>query len=338
MNKRLNILKKVGKWAVIGVTGVAAVLAAAVVVLERRTYDQAEPAVVASSDPAIVARGRYLAYGPAHCVDCHGAPDRHADAQAGREVPFSGGHEFRLPVGIFRAANLTSDRETGIGGLRDGQLARALRHGISREGRALVPFMPFANLSDEDLVAVLSFLRTQPPVRNPVVTQEPNLLGHIVKAFVLKPVGPSEPVPHSVPPAATVAYGRYLAHSVANCVGCHTMRDLRTGAFTGPVLGGGLDFVSDLDPRLHLVSPNLTPAARTGKITGWTEEVFMARFRTGRGAEGSPMPWSSFGRLSDNDLQAVYRYLRSLPPVEHDTGASVRGPELTAHLEDAPGK
>jgi hypothetical protein len=125
-------------------------------------------------------------------------------------------------------------------------------------------------------------------------------------------------------------------------VGCHTIRDLRTGAFTGPVLGGGFEFDSELDPKVKFVSPNLTPAPRTGKITSWTEEVFTARFHTGRGAEGSPMPWSSFGRLSDGDLQAVYRYLRSLPPVEHDTGASVRGPELTAQLDQAataaPGK
>jgi mono/diheme cytochrome c family protein len=342
MKKLLNIAKNVTKWTLIGLTGVALVLTVAVVVMERRTYDQAEPAIVASSDPAIVARGRYLAYGPAHCVDCHGAPEQRADALAGRDVALSGGFEFHLPVGTFRAANLTSDPETGIGGLRDGQIARALRHGVGRNGRTLVPFMPFANLSDEDLTAVLSFVRTQAPVRKPVVTQEPNVLGHAVMAFVMKPVGPSGPVPRSVTPAPTVEYGRYLAHSVANCVGCHTIRDLRTGAFTGPVLGGGFEFDSELDPKVKFVSPNLTPAPRTGKITSWTEEVFTARFHTGRGAEGSPMPWSSFGRLSDGDLQAVYRYLRSLPPVEHDTGASVRGPELTAQLDQAataaPGK
>jgi mono/diheme cytochrome c family protein len=337
MKKLLSILKNVTKWGAIGLAGLGAVLAVAVVVLERRSYDQAEPAIVASKDPALIARGRYLAYGPAHCVDCHGAPDRRADAQAGREVPFSGGMEFHLPVGTFRAANLTADPDTGIGGVSDGQIARALRYGVSRHGRALIPFMPFANLSDEDLTAVLSFVRTLAPVRNPVVTQEPNLLGHVVKAFVLKPEGPSGPVPRAVPVAATAEYGRYLAHSVANCVGCHTVRDLRTGAFTGPVLGGGLDFVSEIDPKVTFVSPNLTPAPRTGKITSWTEELFVARFHTGRGAEGSPMPWSSFRRLSDTDLQAVYRYLRSLPPVEHDTGASVRGPELTARLQPAPG-
>jgi mono/diheme cytochrome c family protein len=171
-----------------------------------------------------------------------------------------------------------------------------------------------------------------------VVTQQPNVLGHVVLAFVMKPVGPTAPVPRSVTPAPTAEYGKYLAHSVANCVGCHTIRDLRTGAFTGPILGGGFEFASEIDPKVTFVSPNLTPAVRTGKIANWTEEVFMARFHTGRGAEGSPMPWSSFGRLSDNDLQAVYRYLRSVAPVENDTGASVRGPELTAQLDRAAGQ
>ncbi|HEY0706159.1 MAG TPA: c-type cytochrome, partial [Polyangia bacterium] len=122
----------------------------------------------------------------------------------------------------------------------------------------------------------------------------------------------------------------YLVHSVANCVGCHTITDLRTGAMTGPVLAGGFKMPSETNPAVSFVSPNLTPDPRTGRITNWNEETFVARFRSGKGAEGSPMPWPSFGRISETDLQAIYRYLRSLPPVEHDTGPSVLDPALTA--------
>jgi mono/diheme cytochrome c family protein len=198
-----------------------------------------------------------------------------------------------------------------------------LRHGVRRDGKALLPFMPFANLSDDDLTALISFLRAQAPVDHPVETRSLNLLGRAVLALLIKPEGPSGPVPPSVPAAATPAYGKYLAHHVANCVGCHTRRDLRTGAYVGAPFAGGLSFPSEKDPHVTFVTPNLT-FARTGRITGWTEELFIARLRTGQGADGSPMPWSAFARMSQDDLRAVYRYLQSLAPVENDTGESVR--------------
>jgi mono/diheme cytochrome c family protein len=326
---RFRRLKRAGKIAGGSLAGLVVLFAVATMLLERRTYDVPEPEIVASSNPAVIARGRYLAFGPAHCVDCHVSSEHQADARAGKDVPFSGGVEFHFPVGTFRSANLSADATTGIGALGDGQLARALRHGVGRDGRALLPMMPFANLSDEDLTAVISFLRTQPPVRKAVVTREPNLLGHVVTAFVLKPRGPSAPIVAKIQPAATAEYGKYLVHSVANCVGCHTITDMRTGELTGPVLAGGFKMVSEVNPQVSFVSPNLTPDPRTGRITNWNEETFVARFRSGKGAVGSPMPWPSFGRISETDLQAIYRYLRSLPAVVHDTGPSVIDPTVT---------
>ena len=74
------------------------------------------------------------------------------------------------------------------------------------------------------------------------------------------------------------------------------------------------------------MTPNLTPDPETGRVSAWTEELFVARFRMGRGAEGSPMPWAQFGTMSDDDLLAIFRYLRSVPPVKNETGPSVPGP------------
>src|SRR5688572_28548757 len=125
-------------------------------VLERRTYDPGFPAIRASGDPGVIARGRYLVHGPAHCSGCHGADAARADLDASRDRPLSGGLEFHLPIGTIRAANITGDRQTGIGGMRDEEIARSLRFGVGRNGRALAPFMPFADLSDEDLTAVIS--------------------------------------------------------------------------------------------------------------------------------------------------------------------------------------
>jgi mono/diheme cytochrome c family protein len=326
MKKLRRMLAMTAKWGGLGLAALLVILTVAAVHGERKIYDAPFPALAASGDPAVIARGRYLVYGPAHCSECHGDPGR---AAASGEVPLSGGREMKLPIGIFRPANITTDVETGIGALSDGQLARALRHGVRRDGKALLPFMPFANLSDEDLTAVISFLRAQAPVRHPVQTRSLNVLGHGVMGLLIKPEGPRGPVPASVPAAATPAYGKYLAHDVANCVGCHTRRDLRTGAFVGAPFAGGLHFPSEKDPRVTFVTPNLT-FAKTGRITSWTEELFIARVHTGQGADGSPMPWAAFARMSERDLGAIYRYLQSLPPVENDTGDSVRAPVVAS--------
>jgi len=314
----MRTLKKTLKWTAIGLAGLIAALTVAILVMERRTYDTALPDLHASSDPALIARGKYLVRGAAHCVDCHGDQDQRGEVDDGREVALSGGFEFKLPVGIIRSANITSDRQTGVGALSDGQLARALRHGVGSNGRALLPFMPFADLSDEDLTAIISYLRTQPPVRHEVTRHSLNPLGHAVLAFVIKPKGPTAPVPARVAAAPTAEYGRYLVHNVANCSGCHTKIDMRTGEKIGPTLAGG----AKLGHGAKFVTPNLTPDPRTGRITHWTEDVFVARFRMGQGAQGSPMPWRAFGRINDDDLRAIYRYLRTVPAVENDTGES----------------
>jgi mono/diheme cytochrome c family protein len=308
----MKMFKKILKWSGLSLAGLALVLTVTVLVLERRSYDPGYPAVKASSDPAVIARGRYLAYGAAHCVDCHGG------------LALSGGVEFHLPFGTVRTANITPDRETGIGAMRDEEIARSLRYGVGRNGRTLLPFMPFADLSDEDLTAIVSFLRAQAPVQKRVETRSLNALGHVVLAFAIKPSGPTAPIKARVPAGATAAYGSYLVNSVGNCKGCHTNRDLRTGAFTGPSLAGGLQMESHVDTRTHFVTPNLTPDPATGRIANWTEEIFLARFRTGKGAQDTPMPWPAFARMTDDDIKAIYRYLRSLPPVHNDTGESVR--------------
>ncbi len=71
------------------------------------------------------------------------------------------------------------------------------------------------------------------------------------------------------------------------------------------------------------VPPNLTPDSVTGRIATWTEEQVVARFRGGERLPGSPMPWRA-GRMTDDDLRAIYRYLRTVPAVEHDPGPSLR--------------
>ena len=135
---------------------------------------------------------------------------------------------------------------------------------------------------------------------------------------------PTATPPSHLTPEPTAEYGRYIATALAGCGVCHTARNLRTGAYLSPMFAGGLAFKSRLHPNQMYVSPNLTPDPATGHVTAWSEETFVGRFRLGPLMADSPMPWGGFKRMTDIDLRALYRYLRSLPPVTHDVGPAVQ--------------
>jgi mono/diheme cytochrome c family protein len=322
----LRPVRPIVKYSLFGFGGLAVAflgLFAAVQVRSGRTHEAPLPELKASTDPAVIARGRELVYGPAHCGICHAPGDRIAEAEKGAELPLAGGMTFALPIGTFVSPNLTPDPETGIGKYSDGEIARALRHGVGPDGRMLFPIMPFQHLSDEDLVAILSYLRSQEPVVAARPKPQLTFLGKVLWAFVLQPAGPQQAVPKSVTRDSSAEYGKYLAESVANCVGCHTDRDLSTGAFVGDPYSGG--FVMDERHRgaKVYVTPNITGHEKTGVLARYTEDGFVARMRAGTAIEGTPMPWASFAKMSDDDLRALYRHLVKQPHVEKDTGPSV---------------
>jgi len=311
---------------VIGSTLLVIVLAGSAFVASRQhlTFDAAYPKVAASSDSAVIERGHYIVRNLAPCASCHGDPTRRADYARGDEVPLVGGYVFDIPPGKFYTRNLTPDAETGLGNVSDSAIARALRQGVGHDGRALLPFMEMQGLSDDDLTAVVSYLRRLPPVRNPVPPHQYNLMGKVVKATVLaKPVGPSSTPPAVAPRGATVENGRYIVESVALCWACHTERSQMTGALTGPRFGGTKGFTESDDPGHSWSPPNITSDPETGKLGKMSEDQFVARFRQGRIIPLSPMPWQAFSRLADEDLRAIYRYLKTVPPVKRDVGPPV---------------
>jgi mono/diheme cytochrome c family protein len=295
--------------AAIGLAGVAAI-GCTTAGPARTNYG-----INASTDPGVIERGRYLVYGPAHCASCHGDFARESELHEGWEVPLSGGRTFALGIlGTLVAPNITSDGETGIGDLSDDTLVRSLRYGISRHGRPLVPLISFSDLADDDLRAILSYLRSVAPVSREVAPHRLTLLGALGVNFLLKRQGPSEPPPTRWEPARTADYGRYLAHTLANCSGCHTQRNKLTGGFVGAPFAGGLVFE---ELAGTFVTPNLTPIA-TGVMNGLNEREFIERFRVrARDRRGSPMPWEAYGRMTETDLGAIYRYLRTLEPAEN---------------------
>ena len=237
-----------------------------IMIKKDRTFDAPYPKISAVKDSLVIQRGKNLVYGAAHCAYCH-APIEKVDAiERGEIVPLSGGHVFDIPPAKIITPNITADKETGIGNWPDSVLARSLRYMVGHDGRALLEFMPFQNLSDSDLTAIISYLRTTEPVKNKVPKSEWRLLGNILKALVIEPVGPSEEIQMSVKPDSTIEYGKYLAQSVANCRGCHTDRDMKTGKYVGPFYAGGFKMPSEINPALLVVSPNITTDPTTGRL------------------------------------------------------------------------
>jgi mono/diheme cytochrome c family protein len=320
----------------IGVSILGGVLAVAAVVLliyVARTWDAVYeaplPAVRVSTDPAVIARGAYLAYGPAHCIECHATPDALDKLADGVMLPLSGGLAFGLgPLGTVYASNLTPDPETGIGRYSDAHIARMMRWAVRPDGRATIePLMPFGNMSDDDLSAIVSFLRAQPPVRNVVPASEWRPFGKVVKSLsgTFKPRTSINPPERAPAEGATPARGEYLARFVGNCVGCHTPRDSTTFAATGPEFSGGFEMeprpAPGADPNVWFRTPNLTPAPGGGLLKFPDRETWVARFqRGGRHEPGSVMPWEAFARMTTDDIAALYEFFKSLPPVAGPTG------------------
>ncbi|HEV7331971.1 MAG TPA: cytochrome c [Flavisolibacter sp.] len=307
------MLRKILKWTGIVILVLVAGVTIATAMRQHLTYDAPLPAVKASTDSAVIARGRHLVLSAAHCADCH-SPVRNVDSvlKLGQDPPLSGAFKFQFALGTFYSRNITSDSATGIGRYSDAQIARALRHGVRSDGEVLLPFMPYQHLSDEDLSAIISYLRSTKPVRNEVPQNEYSVMGKVIKAFLLKPDGPKEEIPKAVKPDTTAAYGRYLVMSVANCGGCHTKRD-NTGQPAGELLAGGNPFVEEGLPTL--TPPNLTPDPASGRIYSWNQDDFIKRFRMGRAFKHSHMPWESYNRMTDEELKAIYKFLRSVKPV-----------------------
>jgi mono/diheme cytochrome c family protein len=288
-----------------------------------RTWDVPAPDLHASTDPAIIARGEYLATGPAHCTECHVSTFetfQHVYDEDAKPVALTGGYRFALgPLGTLYSKNLTPDPETGIGRYTDPQIARMLRHGVRPNGQASIPLlMPFGNMSDEDIVAILSFLRAQPPVRNVIPENEWTTIGKIMRTLVAaaKPnldVHPAQTAPAQEP---TVARGEYIARSVANCGGCHTSFNEVTGTPIAPTFSGGNlmepSAQEGADPSLWFKPPNITPHEGSALMKFPDRATFVARFKVGgRHYDGSPMPWEAFSRMAPEDIGALYEFLHA---------------------------
>ncbi|HVE60793.1 MAG TPA: cytochrome c [Chitinophagaceae bacterium] len=272
-----------------------------------------------------IARGDYLVNNVAACVDCHSKRD--FKYFAGPVVPGSegmGGEPLDNKLmhgipGVLYPKNITPDTSTGIGSWTDEELIRAITLGINKKGDTLFPLMPYAHynmLPKQDILDIIAYLRTIKPINNTVpgrklfipisMAYPPNL-----KTELDKNIRPAE--------ADRVKYGEYLV-TMADCRTCHTPMNER--GEQGEAFIGGMTFNT---PAFTVTSANITPDSLTG-IGAWTEQMFVEKFKTYRKDEGykydpgrqnTMMPWTLFAKMKDDDLKAIYAYLRTLKPVKN---------------------
>ncbi len=266
------------------------------------------------SSQARLARGRYLVEGPMHCFDCHSDKDWKASGAPVVPGKKGGGAPFPMDVGFpLNVPNISPDPETGAGKWTDEQLARAIREGIGHDGRRLFPLMPYMNfrvLSDEDLVSVIKYIRSIPPVHNAVRATP---LPEPVKNSLPPPAPITGPVP---PPdfSNPIKRGAYLV-TLGNCVACHTPVDQQGRPLPGLDFAGGRIMKG---PWGIVASANITSDA--SGISYYTPALFLQALRTGHVRTrklNSIMPWGNFRNMTDEDLKAIYAYLRTLPPIVH---------------------
>jgi mono/diheme cytochrome c family protein len=261
-------------------------------------------------------RGRYLVEGVAECFHCHSECEWNAPGQPPTQGLKGGGQLFPDAVVPFKlyCPNISPDMETGAGSWTDEQFFRAVTQGVGHDGRTLFPLMPymqFRKLSDEDVISMIVYVRSIPAVRHALPkTAYPEPIKQALKPLPPRPVMPQPDL------SDPVKRGAYLV-TVADCAGCHTPVNQQDVPLPGMDFAGGMNLKG---PWGEVASANLTPDP--SGIPYYTEAMFVEALRTGyQGARklNSIMPWGYFRNMTDDDLKAVFAYLRTLKPVQHRT-------------------
>ena len=261
--------------------------------------------------PERMRRGEYLVHGVIPCMECHSKYDEKANPPVLLSKEGAGAVLYEEGSFRFVAPNITSDSETGLGKWSDDAIARAIREGIATDGHALLPVMPyelFRRMSDEDLASVVVFLRSLPPVHSELPpTKIPFLFTRLIQA-VPRPV--TEPV-REPDLSAPAKYGAYLV-KMATCSDCHTPLNSKFQPIPGLTMAGGNPIEQGVN------SANITPDP--SGIGYYDEALFVQTMRTGtvRARKlNSAMLWWVFRNMTDDDLKAMFAYLRTLKPVHH---------------------
>jgi mono/diheme cytochrome c family protein len=283
------------------------------------------PELTLKTDTTQIARGAYLANHVAVCVDCHS--ERNWAVVGGPIIPGTegkGGERFTHDMGFpgnYYARNITPAH---LSGWSDGEIYRAITTGVSKDGHALFPVMPYLNygqVDPEDIKAIIAYVRTLKPIENPSIptSQSDFPMNLIINTLSTESTGSTRPAL-----ADSVAYGKYVL-TFASCGECHTPVDDKGQPLPGMALAGGRTFAM---PPGTVRSANLTPDPETG-IGNWTKEAFIARFKAAAKDDfrhpatlqhanfNTVMPWQMYSGMSEQDLGAIFAYLKSVKPVKN---------------------
>ena len=264
----------------------------------------------AAVDSAMVERGEYLVEGIAGCGNCHTPRDE--DGQLIQSQNMAGSYVIEEPIFTAYAPNITPDLETGVGSWTDDELVRAIREGVHRDGQILGPPMAFESyrqISDTDINAIVAYLRTVPAVENIVPRSQYNV--PLPESWG-PPLGEVADVSEDDP----VAYGAYLAGPLGHCMECHT--PLVDGQFLHERVGeGGNFFPRPFGFEFDAISSNITSHQISG-IGAWSDDEIKTSITDGVSRDGREllpfMGFSYYNKISDQDLDAIVAYLRTLPP------------------------
>ncbi len=270
-----------------------------------------------------IERGRYLANSVTVCMDCHAKRDWSKFAGPPTEGTLGmGGDRFDQSVGmpgVFYAKNITP---AGISRYTDGELFRLITSGVTKEGRAMFPLMPYpyyGRMDKEDIYCIIAYVRSIPSIENPVPDSEPDFpMSIILNTIPQKPQHQTRPEKSDL-----LAYGAYMTNA-AGCAECHTKVD-KGQIIPELMYGGSRDF--RFPDGSVVMSSNITPDKETG-IGSWTEAMFIQRFKqyadstyttpsVAVGEFNSVMPWTMYAQMEESDLAAIYAYLRSVKPVSN---------------------
>jgi len=286
-----------------------------------------------------IARGQYLAEHVAVCVDCHSERDWSRFAGPIRPGTYGkGGEKFtRETDGIPGTIHVPNITPAAIGSWTDGELLHAVTTGVSRDGRAMFPIMPYPNYgrsAEDDVTSILAYIRTLPPIANSV---PPRTLEMPMNLIVRTIPQPASFAPRPAP-ADRQTYGEYLTR-LASCNECHTPIDGQGQPLPGMAFAGGMEFRSPAT-GYRMRTANITPDADTG-IGQWTEEQFVNKFKGFEAPDervltdeeqrqNTAMPWKQYAGMTREDLGAIYAFLRTLKPVTNrvnkfpDAGTATR--------------
>jgi mono/diheme cytochrome c family protein len=319
---------KIILWILAILVLLAAMAAGTASALLRYKYPKVSPAdqsLRIEITPERVARGEYLANHVMDCFGCHGQKAMDAYTYP-HDLTKLGVGGFRIPRAwkIF-PGDLTTPNITpyALGTWSDGEILRALTAGVGRDGNVLFPMMPYqayGKMDREDMYSIVAYLRTLPAV----AVDQPRTKIDFPLNLILRTL-PADPQFKPRPYASdAVGTGRYLADA-AGCMMCHTVVDKQEKPI-GPLFAGGRVF--DFPPVRGVIrSANITPDTLTG-IGGWSRGTFIDIIRT-RGARAAAvtrlgpeepntlMPYANLANMTDEDLGALYAYLRTLPAVSN---------------------